>query len=968
MNNFIDSNPANCRNALQSGWRWPLAPGHGARVCTRFCRCLLPLLGIAAVLSACNKKRSVPPPPSPVAATSPLARSLVAARLDAAKTCLDNHTQDQALALLISALNIDPSCDKAESLIRNILTNTVWSIPCVTIRHRLPVEHLAFIPPASLWVSLAQSEPDGFNTTLLWDTAGLKLESVLFPARGTVTRSLVVAHNPHAIVVQRGSGSSAVTLLCNAKSLRPICDLGPLPENLTPQSVIVFSANGLLMANPGWVSASNPQLVWRIRDAATGEVIRSSDPVAADSAQPLAAHLDSQRLRIVHADGSLWELPVSPVEPARRHQPAMPLALLHAQFNPAGYGFLALLDKAPDHIPVRILYQITNEPGNSDLRIEVVAGSNNHDVVFGSWLAAFPWSSQPSVWSGLLRDHGNPANPPPIRVDGQDLKFLGSPHAPLHAAAPITAVAFGPDRVIMGNAAGSVVIHQLLAPPTTTTQPSAPRDLAALGLLAEILSGIRFDEPAGKFISLSARQRLDALAKLQPQQAATLLPGMDFAATLAAIQAVVPRDAPAAALLPLWDRLASADPTARSWPGLLDMARSLGDSRWHQDLTEAAALRANPPPAGLRVSAADPSPWLAQIRIREAFDNRDDAAILQAIKSSGGKGPAAATALAMALNAARPEWIDACLASATDLPPLLRMLANSRIAWLQQRPADAIALWPDEFPDYAKTRLSEDWDGWEQEDYAACYADHLQVLNVALAGYQVPADATVEARVALAARLLDPATRGIIGRRRLADYSLKAALALADCAEHSAVTLQLASRARALGAQPEPCLRAEALAFTSLGDYSNANARWVTLLTEHPVTNHVCGDYAEAAYTAFETGDPNQAMEILTTGINRFPNDPNYALRAGWIALLTTNYAQAYQFLLAGLRIGFPADKLENANLLMTVAAAQAGFPEDAATHYRNLLELAPAWADAKTIDALEWPPDLKAVLLDLAR
>ena len=80
---------------------------------------------------------------------------------------------------------------------------------------------------------------------------------------------------------------------------------------------------------------------------------------------------------------------------------------------------------------------------------------------------------------------------------------------------------------------------------------------------------------------------------------------------------------------------------------------------------------------------------------------------------------------------------------------------------------------------------------------------------------------------------------------------------------------------------------------------------------------HLPGDYAEAAYTSFENADSQQAMEILTTGLRRFPQDANFALRAGWVALLTGNSERAYKFLLAGKRIGFPSEKLENATALL---------------------------------------------------
>ena len=78
------------------------------------------------------------------------------------------------------------------------------------------------------------------------------------------------------------------------------------------------------------------------------------------------------------------------------------------------------------------------------------------------------------------------------------------------------------------------------------------------------------------------------LDKLPPKHAASLVPGLDFAATLAALMAATPREAPAASLLPLWDRLARSDLSAEAWPRLLELAQPLADTRWHQDLAEAA--------------------------------------------------------------------------------------------------------------------------------------------------------------------------------------------------------------------------------------------------------------------------------------------------------------------------------------------------------------------------------------------
>jgi tetratricopeptide (TPR) repeat protein len=329
-------------------------------------------------------------------------------------------------------------------------------------------------------------------------------------------------------------------------------------------------------------------------------------------------------------------------------------------------------------------------------------------------------------------------------------------------------------------------------------------------------------------------------------------------------------------------------------------------------------------------------------------------------------GPAAAKTLELALASTHPEWIEACLARATDLPPLLRKIALSRVAWLQDRKADALTVWPDVFPDLTQVRMREDWAGWEQADFSQALEKLRLCVGELLAAIEVPENPTPAQRKAIAARLSDPATLQAVGRTRFAKACLKAALAFAAFKDETATTFTLASRARDLGEEAAPCLRAEAMALTALGDYQKAHDRWITLITEYPVASQQPGDYAEAAYTSFENADPRQAMAILTTGLHRFPNDGNFALRAGWVALLTGNAERAYRFLLTGRQIGYPPEKLENAIALLAIAAEQTGAAEDAAAFYQDLIRLDPAWENPDTLESLEWPEELKESLRQL--
>ncbi|GAA5124839.1 hypothetical protein GCM10023212_25360 [Luteolibacter yonseiensis] len=877
---------------------------------------LVPFLAPAVFLTACKpaektaeKSKPSAPVESPV---NHLATELAGARIDVAKTKLDQKRPDEALSLLVTAIKADPASGEARSLIERILLDTVWNLPELTIDHKLPIGQI-HTAGSSAWVSLE----GGANTTLRWNLDTLKIESVLFPAKGHITRSLVFDGGHRRAVVQRGP----VTLLCDAVSLEPICDLGPLPDDMTPASVISFSPDGLLMAHPAFVSEADHSIVWKLRDSATGQIIRTSDPVAATAAQPLAAWLDRQQLRVIHSDGSLTEMPVSPVEEIRHKPMAEPVKLLQAQFSTDGNSVLTLQNQGSHQPPVQavISYQ-----GADDGSLEERALINR-----------FPWSLQPNIWTGLMADPQHA----PFFVEGKTLEDLTGSHALLETGSDITAAAFDEQRIITGEANGMLTVHRLLPLPTKTENPTPPpavdtAALTALENLSEAFAGIRYDEKDRTFTRLSLEERMKAFAACREDVLNSVFPGLDFTQLMAAFEAAKQRTAPAAELLPLWDRLTHADASGKSWQEIIGLSQNLAAAPWHE-----------------------------QEKMEEIFRSNDSPAILAAIKSAGGKGPAAATALALALKSDIHEWIDACLTQAKDLPPLLRRISLSRIAWLQGRKADALSVWPEVFPVLADVRLREDWDGWEQADFQPALDNIRGCVNEVLATIRIPENAAPEERKAVAERLADPATVEAVGKRRFGEACLQAALAFSIHKEEAQTTFQLASTARELGVAPEPCIRAEAMAQTVLGDYAKAHELWIELITEHPVETTIPGDYAEAAYTAFENMDPKQAMEILTAGMHRFPEDGNFAIRAGWVALLTGNSERAYQFLLTGKRIGFPAEKLENATALLTIAAAQSDAQDDAAVYFQDLLRIDKAWADTATLDTLDWPEELKFTL-----
>ncbi len=891
-------------------------------------------LAVAALVSGCKpESKTTTAVPEEAAseisvATRELSAQLAAARVDQARERLNEKLPNEALALLVSALRADPASHEALEMAAKILGETVWNFPTLTLRHPQAIGQLAFAAPDTLWVNLAGST----DTTVRWDLAKREITSVLFPQNGVTTRAMVFGPEEKSVVIARGP----VTLLCDARTLKPVRDLGPLPDSITPTATIVFSPDGLLMAHP---TITEGKLVWHIRDVATGETLRLSDPAAADAPRPLAAFLDREKLRVLHADGSLMELPISPVEDVKIIPIPDPVTLLDAQFSSDGNAVLTLVGQGPHQPPVQSIIAYRDA---DDRSLDLTALTER-----------FPWSLRPNLWNGLMR---NPETTP-ISVQENSLKILTSPHAPVVTASAITAATFGADRVITGEENGDVVVHQLLSPPATKasderSEALTPADLTALELLCESLAGVRHDDRERTFPRIDAAVRKVAAGTCDFDAITQIFPALDFAPVRESMAEISPDESKPAALIPLWDRLARADFTCKSWPEILTRSAALEGTKWHDQLA-----------AAVKGEDDGKLPWLAGKRMEEVFAAGDDTAILAAIVDAGGKGPSAAAALALALKSEHPEWIDACLESATDLPGLLRQIAVSRAAWLRGQRATALSPWPEEFPKLAEIRSRQDWVGWEMADFEPALEAIRQKVQDELVAIEVPENSTPEQRQAVADRLADPETLATVGKPRFALACMRAALAFSAHKENAETTFGLASTARRLGAPAEPCMRAEALALTAMGDYQKAHPIWIELITEHPLDTQIPGDYAEAAYTAFENADPQQAMTILTTGMHRYPQDANFALRAGWVALLTGNSERGYQFLQAGKRIGFPEEKQENALALLTIAAAMSSAYDDATVYFNDLVRLDPAWAELVTLDTLDWPEELKSVL-----
>lgn len=807
---------------------------------------LLLAAGVCLVISACEK--------SPIqiaeAQLNPLSRQLSGARLDAAKTAIEKNRRDEALLLLVSALQADPTHVEALQSLRVLLAETRWYFPATRLDAGMPVEKLA-LSGSSLWTSVSEGYVAGtWNATARWNLEDAQVAAVLFPRPAEQTQALFLSPDRSKIIIQRGTPGNFISLLCDADTLHPIRNLGVYPENCSVAAVTTFSPDGLLIAYP---QAHSKTLTWQISDAATGETIRSHEQ--SKTLIPLSAKLDRQSLNVHHADGTHLKIPVSPVE-------------------------------------------------------EVVTGT-----------AAVP-----------ADDHDNA-----FVINGAVADFPGAKVAPIRDRAVITAFTMEGDRAASACSGGRVTVFRLLVSAKTTGRDAGPihfqaSSLGPLLMLAEGLTGLRFDEEHRTFTPLADKDRRALVSG-----AGTLsLPGLDLS--------VLQRDI-------------LETPTVVGQPDAAFMLR------------DRISRAGEPHRRFLALGPEVPAEELSTVeKIQAVFAKGESAAVIKAVKEIPAGDPAAAAGLVLALESEHPEWITAFADGKNPLPPLLERLAMSRVAWLQGDKAGAISLWRNGFPDVEAVRRGEDWNGWETVNFTPLFADHFILIDQELATFELPSDASPERKKALAGRLLDPETIRSIGRPRHAEACLRAALDMAKEKDTATLAVELSIRARELGASPAAGLRAEAAAYTAMELFPKAHETWISLITDQPVEEQLSSDYAEAAYIAFENGMGDQAMEILTTGLHRFPGDSDYAYRAGWISLLTERWERAHLYLIAGECAGFTDEKREKALAMLAIASSECGYSEDAAIYFEQLTAIDPTWADPEPPKADGWPPELKVSLHQLAQ
>ena len=770
----------------------------------------------------------------------PLRQSLAEARLALAMRELDAGLVDHALLHAVSSLETDPLSAKARAQVAAILTARAWALPEARIHVGRKADHLHFREPDLLWVASS----GGWSTVSRWNSDTLAAEAVLFPLKGEQVRGMVLDPSGQVMIVVRHGRA----LLCDAQSLKPIRDIGSVPESAALTSAFAFSSDGLLVAHPSYDLEDSKKMLWHLRDAKSGELIRSEELAIVTGRRHVAASLDRKECKVVHSDGTQWVMPVAPLEACRWEDVKAPLGAQHA-----------------------------------DIESNAV--------------------------TSRLKDDG---------------LFFDSPHAAaIRSESRISGIHSSDKRIIVAKERGDIDFYRLLRLSGKVRENSPdPQvvDQAALDSLKKIaraLTGLELDANSGEMRNHDAEARLAALRECDFDLLGAVFPELDFVEFRETLDGMAFRRSDEISVLMLDSRLEEADPENADDEG----------------------------------------------EIAKLFSQGDVSQIVASIESIDPSGFAAAKHLQHALASSEASLIEACLRRFSAMPQTLRTLAHSRMAWLQQRKADALALWPEPFPDYRLIRLAEDWQGWEQADFSEAFEAMRECVIKEIESLKFPINPSDEHLKALAARFEDEETMRAMGRARYAKACIDAAFGFCKFKDHAQTALALATRARNLGHPPEPCIRAEAMAYTVLGDFRMAHDRWLLLITEFPVATHESGDYAEAAYTAFENADSGQAMEILLTGMHRFPQDADFALRAGWIALLTGHDERAYRFLLGGWQIGYREEKVENATALLATAAMQCGAKEDAAAYYVNLVHIDPVWKEAKAIEALDWPTELKSAL-----
>ncbi len=924
---------------------------------------------------------------------------VAAAAFDAAGAYLENDAPAEALPRLAAALRADPDHPQAREVFLKTLGGIRWHVPVARLDHPLPPRAVALAADgATVWVTAGA---DGLGATLRWNPGTLSLAAVVShePARG-----LSLAPGEARLIVDVRE-----TLLLDAATLAPLATL-PIANGRDAPPVHAWSADGLLLAFP--TRRSDGASVLSIVDAATAQTVRESEPLG--ERHWLALALGRDGLRAVAADGSLVHLPLLPNAPVSRGE-AGPLtaatfsadgrhlmlraaegtgstrhlwrdepggiSLPEAEAFPAGADDFAWSQWDPaalelakilslevagnrvstggNRAPLEVGAAVTSVAGNSR-RVAVAAADGS--LVVHEFLPALGPASDAPLSPEIL------ASLDPLAMVLGGVVFDSHRHRPATVAERAAAAA-----EVDPAALAEVFPQAESGAPLEVLRGLTDRSVAAAAWrpLWDALAAAHPEDDLA-IARLAAEGETDAWSEAFLRGAigrrdVSLHAGEASATTLAELEElhrlagdspeIAARKADAAAELPLpSDPLERAE--AHALRGETAAAREILDGLPDEvvpDLRQAhflvASGLATAFPALLeRALAGHDSPWLWQAWLAAA-PAVDAATVAGAMNSADGRGPVAAAALRAALEKGDAPAIRAALEPAEDLPEPLATYAAVRAAWLEGNRAEVFATWPlDPPPDDAPR------DAWNAAFDLEVFSDFTAEVGTALREIEPAADMEPAALRELAAKLLKPETAVEFGPKRVRDAMLATALVLATDPDSTEVALSLVETARLAGADPVACLRAEARALMTLGQYGAAYSRWLQVL-EAPPAELIADDFLEAAHCVLEDDQDLPALALLERGRALFPADATYALNSAWLTLSTGHSSEAAALLEHGFGIGFGQDQQETAMALRASAAEQNGEPDLAEAFLAQLVAVNPAWAELDVLDEFEWPP-----------
>ncbi|WP_193212643.1 ATP-binding protein [Luteolibacter marinus] len=362
------------------------------------------------------------------------AAALATAAFELGKARIAEGSPGAALPRLLEVLDHQPEHLDAQAMLLGTLRTTAWHFPVAGFDHPLPVTALAFDDRGASLFSAVGGEAGGYGTTLRWSLDEGTIDALLKPLQGAKTRWLSIAPGGRRLVVQRGDA----VVLCDAVTMRPVRSLPLAPE--AGDDAVAWSAEGALIAYP---VKSGDGYAWVIADATSGATVRESGPFAAGD--PLSARLDRVRLRAVHSDGTLVELPLAPDQPLRS-------AISDQRFSQA-------------ELAADATYLLAQVPGQTPRAFELADDGETLRFEDSGITRPAAWLESRGPDLGLpasLSDLAGEPEDAPLVIDGRDVRMPGSDA--LRFDAPVDALAVRGPLVAAGFSSGRVMVHRVLPP------------------------------------------------------------------------------------------------------------------------------------------------------------------------------------------------------------------------------------------------------------------------------------------------------------------------------------------------------------------------------------------------------------------------------------------------------------------------------------------------------------------------